>query len=143
MLIHMVQRNSQTEGPFNREGQTKQLILPVMPNPPKKKDYLVLKQINTQGCETWDPKDQDSTKMLLKDNVDFFAANNMDLGKTSKVKNEINLKLGAHLVKHCYRKIPSGSLDMMCLYEDVPFFTTSIISLLGLILDVSHNNIKG
>ena len=75
------------------------------------KDYLVLKQIDTSGCETWDPKDQDSAHKLFKDNVDLFAVNDMDLKKTSMVKHEINLKPGAHPVKDCYRKIPPGWCD--------------------------------
>ena len=43
------------------------------------------------------PEDQDLAHKLLKDNVDLYAANDMDL--TSMVKHEINLKPGVPPVK--------------------------------------------
>ena len=83
------------------------------------KDYLVLEQIYTAGCATWDLEDHLAAHGLLRDFKNLFAWNDKDLGKTSIVKHEINLKPSAQPFKDRYQKIAPGVYDSGVLKRNV------------------------
>ena len=69
--------------------------------------------MDLSGCAKWDPEDQLEGRKILREYADVSAKDDVNLGWTSVIKHKITLKVGANLIKECYRMVPPG------LYEEV------------------------
>ena len=65
------------------------------------------------GCAEWDPENQQGAQSILREYVDVFTKDNLDLGQTPLMKHKNTLMEGARPIREHYRKVPPG------LYDDV------------------------
>ena len=65
----------------------------------------VLGRVDLSGYADWDPEDQWEVQSILRENVDVFTKDDLDLGQTSIVKHKITLEEGARPDKECYGRV--------------------------------------
>ena len=70
----------------------------------------ILQKIDLSGIADWDPKMQQEVQDLLWEYACIFSQNDLDLGKTSIVKDSIKLTDSTPFKEH-YRHIPPRMYD--------------------------------
>ena len=55
----------------------------------------MLERVDISGCKTWKLKGQEGAMALLRNFIDLFAKDDLNLGKTMIIKQKIKLKEGA------------------------------------------------
>ena len=102
---------SQTSSPVSLE---KKVTWPTPGSPQSKAAILepdVLGKADLSGYAELDLKDQQEAWSILREYVDVFTKDNLNLGWTSFVKHKITLEEGAGPVKEHYRRVPHRLYD--------------------------------
>ena len=62
-------------------------------------EHDVLENADLLGSTKWVPEDQEEVRNILREYVDIFSKDDLDLGQTSVIKHKITLKKGDKLIK--------------------------------------------